>query len=251
MSANPIEVFKLVKERCVLSNLNIRTEMHGDEREPAVDLSLDFSSANNLLFKLHPELRDSLYKTGDTRDMIDPDNKPHLRYPMMGPLSWDLEIPRTLLRIHDSEDPRHDVVLGGGKTNKFKLTLKEGGTVVWHFRCQFSKPDEESIAKLMRVLNQSVPVSLECADEEEVLDNFEQAEQITQTPMSAAREEAESLFSAPPTEMTSLNDDDVVDASFDPSGAPDFAVEWADEKPASTKKKTERKKRAASSAEVE
>lgn len=249
MSTNPLDIFRLVKERCLLSNLNVRTEMHGDEREPACDLNFEFTSANNLLAKLHPELRDSFYMANATRDMLDADSKPHLRYPMLGPVTWDLEIPRTLLRIHDSEDDAHDVILGGGKTNKFKLTMKEGGTIHWHFRCQFSKPDEDSIAKLMRVLNQTVPISLECADEEKKLDNFEKAEHITKEPMSAAREEAESLFSAPPTEMTG---DELPDFGNDPSGDPNFDVEFSDEEAApEPAKKKERKKRTASTAEVE
>jgi hypothetical protein len=196
-----IDIFALVKERCLLSNLNIRTEMHGDEREAACDLNFSFSSANNLLSKLHPDLRAMFYRADDTRDLVNPDHMPHLRFPLLGPQTYELEIPRTRLRVHDAKDASHDVVLGGGKTNKFKLIMKQGGTVEWSFRCQFSKPDEDSIAKLMRVLNQVVPISLECADEEEKPDNFKQAELITKTPHSAAREEAENLFSAPATTL--------------------------------------------------
>lgn len=198
-----IDLFTLMRERCLLGNMNIRTEMHGDERESAVDLKFSFSSANNLLSKLHPDLRAAFYKANDTRDLVNPDHMPHLRFPFLGALGWDLEIPRTRLRVHDAEDATHDVVLGGGKTNKFKLVLKEGGTVEWEFRCQFSKPDEDAIAKLMRVLNQVVPISLECVDVEEEPDNFEKVEQLslTGTTPSAARLEAESLFSAPPTDM--------------------------------------------------
>lgn len=198
-----IETFTLVRERCLLGNLNIRTEMHGDEREAAADLKFSFSSANNLLLKLHPDLRAAFYRANETRDLVNPDHMPHLKFPFMGPVSWDLEIPRTRLRVHDAEDAAHDVILGGGKTNKFKLTLKEGGTVEWEFRCQFSKPDEDAIAKLMRVLNQVVQISLECVDVEDEPDNFEQVEQLslTGTAPSAARLEAESLFSAPPTDL--------------------------------------------------
>ncbi len=194
-----LELFTLVKERCLLGNLNIRTEMHGDEREAACDLKFSFSSANNLLAKLHPDLRSAFYRANETRDLVNPDHMPHLRFPLLGPQSYDLEIPRTRLRVHDAEDAAHDVLLGGGKTNKFKVTMKEGGTVEWEFRCQFSKPDEDSIAKLMRVLNQVVPITLECADEEEKPDNFEQAEKITKQPHSEAREKAEGMFLPPPT----------------------------------------------------
>jgi len=211
-----IELFNLVRERCLLDNLNIRTEMHGDEREAACDLKFKFSSANNLLAKLHPDLRAAFYRANETRDLVNPDHMPHLRFPMLGQQSYDLEIPRTKLRVHDAEDAAHDVILGGGKTNKFKLTMKEGGTVEWEFRCQFSKPEEEAIAKLMRVLNQVVPITLECADEEEEPDNFEQVELITKTPHSAARVEAESLFlAAPPTDMVLQVQEKIIDAAIE------------------------------------
>lgn len=203
-----IDLFTLVRERFLLGNLNIRTEMHGDEREAAIDLKFSFSSANNLLLKLHADLRAAFYRADDTRDLVNPDHMPHLRFPLLGAQSYELEIPRTKLRVHDAEDASHDVVLGGGKTNKFKLTLKEGGTVDWEFRCQFSKPDEDSVAKLMRVLNQVVPISLECADVEEEPDNFQKVEQLslTGTAPSAARLEAESLFDKPATDLA-LTDD--------------------------------------------
>lgn len=204
------ETFQLVKERCLLANLNVRTENHGDEKEPAIDLSFQFDSANNLLLKLHPELRSTFYVGADTRDLVDVDHMPHLRFPLLGPIAWDLELPSVVLRVHD-DGGAVDIVLGGGKANKFKLTMVEGGTVKWQFRCQFSQPDPDDVSYLMGALSRVVAISLESADEEEQPDNFEQAELLSQEPHSAARQEAESLFSAPPTDMT-LTPDDVVNA---------------------------------------
>lgn len=188
-----LETFTLVKERCTLSNLNIRTEMHGDERQRAVDLQFDFAGANNLLSKLHPDLRHAFYRPEDTKDMISGDHTPVLRFPLMGPISWDLEIPRTRLQLH-GETPADDVVLGDGKTNKFKLTLMDGGTVKWHFRVQFSNPNDAAIAGLSRFLNDTVPVSLECRALEDEGDNFDQVEKLSQAPISEARKKAEDLF---------------------------------------------------------
>lgn len=141
--------------------------------------------------------------------MVDSDHMPHLRYPLLGQQTWELEIPRTLLRIHDVDNEKHDVVLSGGKTNKFQLTMMNGGTVKWKFRVQFSQPDEDSIAKLMRVMNQVVPVTLECADEDQETDNFEKVEQLslTGTGPSAARLEAESLFDQKPATTLALGED--------------------------------------------
>ncbi len=196
-----IETFTLVRERCLLVNINLRAEMNGKESKPAVDLAFEFSGANNLLLKLNPALRAALYRADDTVDFVTADHMPHLNFPLMGPIPWELEIPRTRLQIHDVDNEKHDVVLLGGKTNKFKLTPLQGGTVKFQFRCQFSKPDEDSIAKLMRVMNQKVPVTLDCTDEEVKLDNFAQADLITKTPHSEAREKAESLFDKAPTTL--------------------------------------------------
>lgn len=247
-----IEIFTLVRERCLLGHLNIRTEMHGEDREAACDLKFSFSSANNLLSKLHPDLRATFYRANETRDLVNPDHMPHLRFPLLGEQAYKVEIPRTRLRVHDAEDPAHDVILGGGKTNNFKLVMKEGGTVEWSFRCQFSKPDEDAIAKLMRVLNQVVPITLECADEEEKpADNFEQAEQITKTPISPARAKAEDMFlAALPTDMKLAEPEQVETApvTLDPTAKPKRVTKAAApadaapaEAPAPKAKRTSRK----------
>jgi hypothetical protein len=204
-----IETFTLNRERCLLVNINLRAEMNGKESKPAVDLAFEFSGANNLLLKLNPALRAALYRADDTVDFITADHMPHLNFPLMGPIPWELEIPRTRLQIHDVDNEKHDVVLSGGKTNKFKLTPLQGGTVKFQFRCQFSKPDEDSIAKLMRVMNQKIPVSLDCTDEEAKPDNFAQADLITKAPHSAARDKAESLFDKPGTTLALAAPDQV------------------------------------------
>jgi hypothetical protein len=250
-----IELFTLVRERCLLGHLNIRTEMHGDEREAAVDIKFSFDGPNNLLSKLHPDLRATFYKANDTRDLVNPDHMPHLRFPLLGAQSYELEIPRTRLRVHDAQDASHDVILGGGKTNKFKFTMKEGGTVGFEFRCQFSKPDEDSIAKLMRVLNQVVPITLECADEEEKPDNFEQAEQVTKAPKSEARQKAEDMFlAAPATDMKLAEPEQVETApvTLDPAAKPKRVTKAAAEAPAEAAPPPAPKKRVSrKAAEVE
>lgn len=209
------EPFSLTKERLLLDNLNLRTEKHGEDRVPALDIAFSFDSANNLLAKLHPELRSTFYHAADTRDLVSSDHMPHLRFPFMGAVPWELDMPRTLLRVHDIDG--NDVVLAGGRTNKFRLEMKEGGTVHWKFRVQFSEPDEDKVACLMRVMNQKIPVSLECADEEDDGDNFEQAEKLSSSGKepSAARIEAENLFAAPSAEFSEppLTPDDVVNAA--------------------------------------
>lgn len=240
-----IDIFQLVKERCRLAHINIRAERHGEEEVPAIDLKFEFSTANNLLSKLHADLREAFYKADESGDLAGGDNIRTLRFPLMkNTISWDLEIPRTLLRLH-GDTPESDIVLGGGKTNNFKLEMLEGGTVNWSYRVQVSQPDEEAIAALSQVLHQVVPVSLECAEEDQK-DLFKEAEQQTQQPMSAARQAAEQAFGKPGAQVDALpatgpgevvftndgvqpgdaghsyaaQDGDVVDATFNPGEMP-------------------------------
>jgi hypothetical protein len=110
-------------------------------------------------------------------------------------------------------------VLGGGKTNNIKLTMKEGGTVTWQFRVQFSKPDPVAIAALSGLLQQVVPVTLECRseDDEGSTDLFDQVEKQTQQPMSDARRLAEQEFG-----KTSATVDTLPATLATPAGDPDF-----------------------------
>lgn len=200
-----IETFNLQKERCKLAHMNVRSELHGEESSPAIDLKFEFDSANNVLAKLHPDLRATYYRKDDNRELIESDHLPALRFPLLDPtLKWELEIPRTLLRLHVNGG---DVVLAGGKTNNFKLTLKEGGTVNWQFRVQFSKPNPDAIAALSSILQQVVPVTLECRDEDDDEaggDLFAQAEQQAQAPKSEARLQAEAMFDTPGAQIDTL-----------------------------------------------
>jgi len=180
-------MFELVKERCNLAHVNVRSELHGDEKQTAYDVKFTVSLVNAVLLKFHPELRDAFYKQGENKD-IDPDFVPNIKFPLLGAISWDLEIPRTLLCIHD-EFENNDVVLSGGRTNKFTFKLKEGGTVEMAFRCQFSEADPADIARLLCALGQTMPISLSCEAVEEEPDKFEQADLLSKEPMSDAREE--------------------------------------------------------------
>lgn len=228
-------MFELVKEKLALGNVNVRLEKHGDENVNAYDLKFTGNFANAVLLKFDAKLRDLFYTVAAQSD-VEEDFYPQLRFPLLGPVTWDLEVPRTKLRLHDIDDDAHDLVLSDGKTNKFAFEMLEGGTVKLSFRVQFSELDEDDVAKLLRANGQTVPVSLECEPLEAKPDNYEQADLLTQEPHSAARAEAESLFSAPPTDMAISVDagnpagdqtataliqgDDVVDATYTPPTDP-------------------------------
>src|SRR5215203_1272227 len=150
-----IETFELVKEKCTLSHVNVRTKMHGEDRVRAYDLKFQKDFGNAVLKKFHPDLLDTFYSAAKQSD-IDANYKPDLKFGRMGAVAWDLEIPRTMLTIHDIDG--NDLVLVDGKTNKFKFEMLDGGTVKMSFRCQFSELDEDDAAKILRALNETVPI---------------------------------------------------------------------------------------------
>lgn len=187
------EPFTLNRDRVKFSHLNIRTEKHGDQDVTAIDLKFEMDTANNLLSKLDGGLRAALYRADENRELFESEHMPALRFPALGPaFNWALELKRVALTLHN--DDGADIVLRGGKAGKFKIEPKEGGTVHWEFKVQFSEPDSKDIASLSSVLMESILISLQIEAEEESPDLFEQVEQARQAPMSEARQAAEKLF---------------------------------------------------------
>lgn len=209
-AAPEFEPFSLTKERFQLASINTRGEKHGEDRVPALDLKFSATLSNSILLKLHPGLRDALY-VQDRQTDIEADYGRKLRFPLLGTMPYDLEMPRVQLRVHDCDSDENDVVLLDGKLNKVRITAMEGGSVAIAFRVQFSDYDTDVLAGLARVLQQTVPISLSCEAEEEKADNFEQVEKVTQAPRSEAWDKANDLFKALPDDSASA--DAVVDAA--------------------------------------
>lgn len=184
--------FYLTKERALLAHLNTRTELHGDEDVPACDLKLELSLHNSVLNKLHTELREVFY-TADKQMDLEADHLVNLRFPQMSAFSWDTELPRAVLTIHDDIDG--DFIVQG-KANKFKLELLEGGTTKLQIRFQMGEIDPQDAATLFGMLRQTVSISLAAAAEEEKKDNFQQTLELGSDPAthSEARKEAERAF---------------------------------------------------------
>jgi hypothetical protein len=189
--------FELIKERALFVHWNPRTEMHGDDPVPACDLKFELSAPNSILKKIRPGLIESFYEQDRQRD-VEEDFMRKLKHPQIGPLAYDWEIPRVKLTIHDPDDDHSTVIMAGGRANKFKLTMLDGGTVKIQFRCQFSDYDEEVAPSLIRCNKQNVHISLSSAEEEVAGDNFQQVMDLDKQPdrMSDARKEAEKMFGA-------------------------------------------------------
>lgn len=190
------EPFYLVRDRMTVK-VKLRTEKHGEEDVNAYDVVLHGAFANAVLLKLNPELRPLLY-TQEQADLIEGQTFNTLRFPELGPLDWTLTMGRMTLVIHDEDDERESLVLTNLEADKFNFALLPGGTVNLGLRIKIGEiEDEDVLLKLLRTSHRQMLVSLHQATLEEALDNFEQAEKITQEPMSDERLAAEKAFFNP------------------------------------------------------
>lgn len=185
-------MFEIIKDRMEIA-VSKRTEKHGDDNVAAYDAKLTGDFPNAVLIKLDDRLRGVFYGPGQQGD-VEQDYFPELLFPLMGPVSWGLEMSRMELCLHDIDAQENDLVLSGKEIDKVKFSMKPGGTVTLSLRVILGQLDEEDLIKLLRVDNQTISISLTQAPIEEKKDNFEQAELITQEPVSDARKAAEKAF---------------------------------------------------------
>jgi hypothetical protein len=162
-------MFSLNKESLNLANVNLRKEIHGEEKVLAVDLKLELETSNAVLLKFSPTLRDALYTQdpGATQDLINPDHAPTLRNPQMGEIKWALEMSFVRFSVFADGTNEEEIVFQGAKCNSFRFNCKEGGTTMVTFRIQKSEPLELDVTKLVFLMGKSIKVSLEAEDEPE------------------------------------------------------------------------------------
>lgn len=163
-----------------LLNVNPRPELHGDEKKPAADLSLNVHLHNKELDQFDLRLRHALYEKDATQgDLVsgdDPEHLPKLRFPQLDqPLKWDGEQVGGKVTFHRGISAKSDLVIEGVLINKFQIEAIEGGSVGLTFRVQF-KPEEKEIGKLCMLTGQDVQISVEPPVEDALAEQREPAE---------------------------------------------------------------------------
>ena len=156
--------------KCFLSNVNIRSEVHGEDREPAGDLKIECDVDNGLLAEFDPALRSLLYYFDESRerDLADQgkagaDFKPDLRMPRLAmPLKWDEEMLGARCRIK-VPGAKSDIGLDPVKVNNWTIEPREGGTCSLSFRVQ-CHPDEKAFGKLATLIQQDIEFTLEATE---------------------------------------------------------------------------------------
>ncbi|SAK63330.1 hypothetical protein AWB80_02853 [Caballeronia pedi] len=152
-----------------ITQVNVRTERHGDDEVLAMDLKCETDLPNMALDRLDDDLRPSLFRTDADPDLLGKDagHMPNLKFPQLGPLTWNGSISPVSLALHIGTK-KNEVLLTDAKLNKLRVTPREGGTCGFAWRLQVH-PNEDEAAKIMTVLKHTIKGTLDvsAANEED------------------------------------------------------------------------------------
>lgn len=121
--------------RVTITKTTPRKEHHGDDLVQAISLRMAWTTTNDSLEKLHPQLKDCLYwkqPSVDAQERIEgvPEITPNLRVPTMAtPLSVEASFTGYICTIDHGIDETTALELYGASLEKFKVDPKEGGSV--------------------------------------------------------------------------------------------------------------------------
>lgn len=149
------EIFKL-------ASVNLRAEIHGEDRVPACDLKFEGVVANDVLPYFHPELRQFLFKKDESPDLVDqaqPEALTALRFPRLGTLKYDHEGTGYKVTVAYGIGGPSDIALADCKVDSFRIDPMQGGSVRLGFRV-ICHPDSEQVGKLSELIQQDVEINV-------------------------------------------------------------------------------------------
>ena len=155
-----------------LKKTNPRKEHHGEDLVQAIDLDLEWETVNTNLAMLSPALLGAFYCRDDQTEAqgeIDGVEQtfPNLRLVKLEwPVRWDLELEGRNLVIHHGLGGRSDLVLSTCTVKKFRISCKEGGTVVIGFQVQANVDiTEKIVGKLCSLEGEDVEATLMASED--------------------------------------------------------------------------------------
>ena len=159
---------ELTRVNGLLSSVNPRSEIHGDEKTPAGDLKIKVNLSNDCLAMFHPTLKAMLYhydKTADA-DLVDEAMQhetgyaPHLRFAEIPSIAWKSEMVGVKVIVHTGIDEKSSIVLDPCNVNNILIEPQQGGTVQVTFRVQ-THPDEKSFGRLCSLVGTDIVITIE------------------------------------------------------------------------------------------
>lgn len=175
----------LTTTKAKLASVNIRSEKHGAELVPAVDLKLTLDASNDILAKFDATLKESLYAAvpkDETQQQdlegVDPvSDLKKLKYPKLAmPIKWEHSGAGYELLLDYGLGGDSNLVLEACDVNNFSLDCKEGGTVELSLRVQASKVPEVILGKLAGLVQHDIHIILTAPKLEDVQDSLKPME---------------------------------------------------------------------------
>lgn len=150
-------MLNLQSQECKIEHVNFRTEKHGEDDVTAVDLKLSANMPPSILEQLVPGMAETFFKQSNSSGAMKGEKA--LRFPdLVNSFKVNSDIPGYKFAAEwGMAGPLvefSDVELG-----KINLDLIDGGAVTLTFRLQVSG-DPEELARLVPLLNLSLPVTL-------------------------------------------------------------------------------------------
>lgn len=144
-----------------LTDVNPRSEQHGPELVPAVDLRFQLDASNGVLDGFDPRLRDLLFEN-------DPSQLPGVELlkvrfeKLVQPLKWEDESVHNDLTIDMDISGSERIVLRDGRVHKHAFAAREGGTCSIAFTCSFTHDlSEHSMGRLGTKVQHDVWIALQ------------------------------------------------------------------------------------------
>jgi hypothetical protein len=156
----------LSEKNALLTSVNPRSEIHGDEKKPAVDLHFSIDTTVDMLGGLSPMLPASLFQRDDA-PVVDlaTDREALSKYKFANRIeavSWKLPKPaRCRVVVHFGVSGQQDIVLGEALVDKIRIEPHDGGTVTIGFRVQTTEPTAEQKGRLCEWIQQAVDITVE------------------------------------------------------------------------------------------
>jgi hypothetical protein len=163
-------MFSLKNAKAKLSNVNLRSELHGDKHVLATDLTIEATLSNDVLSEFHPSLKSAMYEKADDAQgelLNEPGRLTALRFANLGqPLKWNAELKGYETVVHYGIGDESDIHMIECEVDSFKFECKDGGSVGIKFRV-IAHPSEEQVGKLSGMIQSEINMSLTPPEEQE------------------------------------------------------------------------------------
>lgn len=154
---------------CKLNGVNVRSEMHGKELVPAVDLKITMDASNNTLDLFDPGLKGAFYYRAapaeddqETLEGIEPvTDLPNLRFPKLeNSFKWQFAGSGYEFTLDFGLGGASNIVIGSCNVNNIAIQANEGGTVEISFRVQASGIEELTVGRIASLVQHNIHVTL-------------------------------------------------------------------------------------------